>query len=209
MGDAGIEMHGLRSAVESAVMAADQPEAVPEQLALLPLRQTESAAGSGNPAAPHRGVGRPQGSKNKRAQAWADYLLAHYTSPLVGLAEMYSRSVRELAEELGFTNNLGRRAKPEELLEILRLQVAAMKELAPYVHQKMPMAVDVGENGLIHLTINAGSAASAEAVVNGDVLDAAFLDMGSVENQGVSEEIEGNSNAPDSNAASQEVENND
>jgi hypothetical protein len=76
--------------------------------------------------------GRPAGARNKRTQEWVSYILGQYRSPLVVLAETYSRPVAELAAELGC-----------DKLEAFKAQQAAAAALAPYLHQRQPMAVEV------------------------------------------------------------------
>lgn len=118
------------------------------QLELLPLKPAGAlAAGAENLVPSVRGPGRPAGSKNKNTQEWRDYILGRFTSPLIALGDTFTRGVADLAKELGCTK-----------LEAFKLQIQAAKELAPYVHQKMPIAVDAGEGGLIHLTINHAAA---------------------------------------------------
>ena len=81
--------------------------------------------------------------------------------------------------------------------------MAAAKELAPYIHQKMPMAIETGDKGLIHLTINAGSAQNAKDIMDSNVMDVKFLPVegenGSEQNQGFIGQDFQNSNGIDSN----------
>lgn len=72
------------------------------------------------------------GAWKRDTRAWKEFLLRRYRSPLVGLAEVAARPVAQLATELGCTR-----------LEAFRVQMDALKELAPYLHQKMPTAVAV------------------------------------------------------------------
>jgi hypothetical protein len=72
------------------------------------------------------------GAWKRDTRAWKEFLLRRYRSPLVGLAEVAARPVAQLANELGCTR-----------LEAFRVQMDALKELAPYLHQKMPTAVAV------------------------------------------------------------------
>jgi len=89
-----------------------------------------------------RGPGRPKGSRNKRTDEWVDYLLRGRRPPLLVLAETYSRPVDQLAKELSITKG-----------EAFKLQLLAAKELAPYVHQKQPLAVQVDARGVVTLVI--------------------------------------------------------
>lgn len=128
---------GMKTAVEIALEKAATPLVVPaEQLPLLPTSaqraEQESSSAGGT------GVGRPRGSRNRRTSELVGFLLSRYTHPLVGLAETYSRPVGVLAAELGCSK-----------LEAFQLQVTAMKELAPYVAQKLPTMIDFkGELGV-------------------------------------------------------------
>ena len=90
-----------------------------------------------------RGRGRPKGSKNKRTEDWTEYLLNNYRSPLIMFAETYSRPTAALALELRCTFE-----------EAFKIQMDAAKQLAPYVHQKLPQAIEIeGDKGLINLTM--------------------------------------------------------
>ncbi|WP_022729764.1 hypothetical protein [Fodinicurvata sediminis] len=140
---------------------APEPEDQGEQLELLPgplkpADQVAQEAAEAAGAAPdvRRGPGRPPGAKNRRTEAWTEYLLSQYRSPLVVLAETYSRPVADLARELG--------CKKEDAF---RHQIQAAKELAPYVHQKLPVAVQV-EGKVVQLSIVAD--ASGEVTDSGD-----------------------------------------
>ncbi|MDI1227368.1 MAG: hypothetical protein PSY14_06775 [bacterium] len=106
-----------------------------------------------------RGRGRPPGAKNKNTEQWRDYLLSRYSSPLEGLAFTASMDVAELSKSLSCTK-----------LEAFKLQLMAMRELAPYVHQKMPIALEAGAGGLISLVINANAAAAAAGPANAPVV---------------------------------------
>jgi hypothetical protein len=114
--------------VAGAVRAGAEPEPGAEQLGLLPLSPAKDTAG----AAIQNRPGRPPGSRSKRTEQWVDFLLSRYRSPLIGLAEIYSRPLVELAAELKCTP-----------LEAMQMQLAAMDKLAPYLHQKLPQALQV------------------------------------------------------------------
>ena len=75
-------------------------------------------------------VGRPAGSVQRSTAEWQRFMLTRYRSPLVVLAETYSRPLQDLAEELGCTR-----------LEAFELQRKSAVDLAPYLHSKMPIAV--------------------------------------------------------------------
>lgn len=110
-----------------------------------------------------RGRGRPPGSKNKRAEDWADYILTQYRSPLILFAETYSRSIDSLKTELHCT------AK-----EAFMIQMDAATRLAPYIHQKLPQAIEIEtEKGLINLTMVISNAYADVAKARGMTIDQA------------------------------------
>lgn len=203
------EKTGIRTAVAESFRPDDPvPGAVAaEQLPLLPLRQVGGAAAEAEPDPARRGAGRPPGAKNRSTEAWRKFLLSQYPSPLVALAEMYSRSVFDLALELGFASDQpgGRKAKPEELLELVKIQLQCAKELAPYVHQKQPMAIEAGNGGLMQLVINTGTY-SAKQVEEAGVMRVNFIDVESESNQGLSGTENQNSVVADSAGSTQAIE---
>lgn len=76
--------------------------------------------------------GRPAGSVARKTAEWQAFILARYRSPLIVMAETYSRPTRDLAQELGCS-----------VQEAFELQQKAAAELAPYVHSKMPTALQL------------------------------------------------------------------
>ena len=141
-----VDLEGEKAGLKTAITALHDPAAsVPgaidgEQLDMLPF--DKQIAEKNLPL--QRGRGRPPGAKNKNTEQWRDYLLSRYASPLEGLAQTYSLPIDEICKMLSCTK-----------LDAFKLQILAMKELAPYVHQKMPLALDAGDKGLISLFINA------------------------------------------------------
>ena len=140
-----------------------------EQLSLMPSEAVKADIVEGTEE--RAGPGRPRGSKNKRTQDWTDYLLGRYPSPLIFLAEAYSRPVEDLAKELS--------CKKEDAMKI---QVAAAKEVAPYVHQKQPVAVEVSQSGVVQLVLetsseladqvaNAGQSGDGAVVIEGEIVE--------------------------------------
>lgn len=110
--------------------------------------------------------GRPKGARNRSTEEWRRYLLSRYQSPLVGLAEIWSRSPADLARELGLYKFhegelvLARRLNPdgseafntdgEPLFdpvlatgEAAAMQLQARVAALPYLHQKLPQAIEV------------------------------------------------------------------
>jgi len=101
-------MQDQKAGIQTAIDDLGGPGAPPgDDAEQLPLLDDHQAADQGpNPGgvpAPS-GKGRPPGSKNKRTEEWTEFLLARYTSPLEGLAEISVMSIEEckdLAIQLG------------------------------------------------------------------------------------------------------------
>jgi hypothetical protein len=87
--------------------------------------------------------GRPPQSRNKRTVEMANYLLSRYTSPLEVLAQIAAAPIEELSASLRCT-----------LLEALQEKRLAAIALKDHLHSKMPVAVDVTNRKVIHLTIH-------------------------------------------------------
>ncbi|WP_299085159.1 hypothetical protein [uncultured Ruegeria sp.] len=93
-----------------------------------------------------RGRGRPPGAKNRSTDEWARFLLTRYRSPLIGMAEIAQASPEDLQVELGG-------AEQCSLVDALRIIQQAQRDLAPYLHQKQPTAIDTGGRGLFQVII--------------------------------------------------------
>lgn len=195
------DKRGLKAAVNelmdgaaAAVDAADDA-----QMDLLPL--TRMAADRGIAVAGPRRAGRPAGARNRSTQEWRQFLLTMHASPLQAMMQAYSMPTDELAKLLSCTKH-----------EAFKLQMQCAKECAPYLHQKQPLAIDTGDQGLINLTINLGQQgqvvdAKAVEALAVEVLNT--VDQESEENQMFSaDEIE-NSNGLTSNGLGYDDENAD
>lgn len=103
-------------------------------------------------APPKRGPGRPIGSKSRTTLQLSRFLQAKgYRDPAEFLAAIVSMDLPALATELNLAEG-GR-------FEALKLQIAAAKELMPYFHQRMPLAVErIGDNHRPLFIINDGPA---------------------------------------------------
>jgi hypothetical protein len=133
---------GLNAAMEATkdlVRAGDGPGFEGEQL---PLLEPEAIAPEEAERRRAGIVGRPPGSRNKRTQQWVDFILANFESPLITLAKIYTSDTAALARKLACT-----------LEDALRIKISAAKELAPYLHQKQPIAVQVSSAGTVTLVI--------------------------------------------------------
>lgn len=167
---------GLQAAVE-AVGVGEPPTVAAHQLPLIASAAAEHDEALPS-AAERRGPGRPPGARNRRTEEWVDYVLGQYRSPLVVLAEIYSRPIAQLVTEIGCTRE-----------DALKIQIQAARELAPYVHQKRPLAVNVNASGVIQLVLETPSSAplrdGAGPEFDAKIIDHATLGQGE-ENQGLS-----------------------
>lgn len=196
------EKAGIQTAVAD-LHDPNQPPIMPaEQLPLLPISEVgrEIAADNGeNP----RGVGRPKGAKNRSTKEWTEYVLGQYRSPLIVLAETYSRSIADLAVDLGYDLKT---ITPAQRKELLQLQLQCARELAPYVHQKQPMAIEAGESGLVTLVIG-GMPGQTPVGVNDPLAGMQIIDVTATINQQVSGEFSRESNETQSNESAIAEEN--
>lgn len=133
-----------------------------EQLALLPEKEAKTLKNGLRAPCVHRGGGkggRPKGAANRSTQEWTRYLAGKYGSPLEGLCDLYGRDIRELAQELELYRRdhlgnpmLDREGNPQlNLVEAFKLQQNAMMAALPFMHSKMPQAIQVQnkERGLL------------------------------------------------------------
>ena len=135
---------GLRAALESVAALIKSPGS--EAGAQLPLIPSAGAADPGpvEPVEEKRGPGRPAGALNVATKAWRDHLLSRYPSPLQVLAEIMARPVAALAVELRCS-----------MYEAFEAQMKCAALLAPYLHSKMPVAVEIEAAGLPVLAFSA------------------------------------------------------
>lgn len=157
MPDEKEEKTGISAAVDSALDAAgdDGPGWSGKQLSLLPsaaLVDADLPDGEKRPEAGKRGKGRPPGAANKSTMDWAKYIGAHYTNPLIFLAECMNRPAKDLAKELGCT-----------LEKAFSFQMAAATKLTEFTNQKMPTTLDLGVDGDLSLIIQTGHQAATPA----------------------------------------------
>lgn len=137
-----------------------------------------------------RGRGRPVGSRNRSTQDWSRFILSRYRSPLIGLAEIASATPAELQAALGGPPRPpvaeGAGAEGDggggiSLQACLSLIMQAQASLAPYLHQKQPLAIDAGGVGMMTIIIQKGEAAISEGVRIVPIDDAEEVE----ENQGL------------------------
>lgn len=142
-------MIGDQTAVALVLAAQDNEpdeELETRQLDLLGLPTTPKLRKLREETAPEpKGPGRPAGARNKRTLEMARFLLSRYTSPLEVLAQIATARVDELSASLGCTSTVALQEK--------RLAAIA---LLPYLHQKMPVSVDLTNRQEVYLTIHEG-----------------------------------------------------
>jgi hypothetical protein len=103
-----------------------------------------------------RAAGRPPGALNIATKQWQEYLLANFTSPLIGAARVMMMDPFALAKALG--------CEPLEAFD--RIQ-KAREFVARYVHQELPKAVEIEGKGQVHLVIGTLGAGEALADLGG------------------------------------------
>jgi hypothetical protein len=95
-----------------------------------------------------RAPGRPLGARNRSTEAWREYLLSRYRSPLVSCLEIAAKTPRQLAEEWGLYERVGAGEFAQDRLatgEAAKLILEALKVVAPYLHGKVPLEIKVPE----------------------------------------------------------------
>jgi len=183
-----IEVDRAKEGLKTAIAQVHNPADLPpdsenaEQLVFFP-EMPLPVDSSGRLGGGARGRGRPAGAKNKNTEAWREFLLQTGRSPLEVLQQTFSMSLQKLGVALGKKGDL----TFDQAVELYKLQLMAAKELAPYIHSKMPTEIiDNGDRGLIQLVINQGQAV---AQVGADAIPQAikFLNSQDEENQLVSD----------------------
>lgn len=139
------------------------------------------------PSTAGRRRGRPRGSKNRRTEATAAWLLQQHRHPLSVMAEAYSMTPAQLAERIGL-----RKVQPtttaadgtevpdgdpywpnDVLLDILKLQMRMAETVSQYVAQRLPQAVQVDASAAFTVQFGGVSlpARGASAGNSGDVIE--------------------------------------
>jgi len=168
--------------------------------------------------------GRPKGARNRSTEEWRSFVLSKYRSPLVFLAEMWSRTPAQLAAELGLykfhegklvtapiIDAEGRVMRDEEGHELRQPvlatgEAAAMQQAAaiaalPYLHQKQPLAIETKSETRGLLLLGAYDTGGDQAAGDGAVPFAPI-----VENQQVTDVEAEKSHAPQSHDAPNPLE---
>jgi hypothetical protein len=151
---------GKRSVMRDAIAAAgaEHRELVKpaEQLELMavPTRFTGARADALQLALRHRhGAGRPPGAQNLGTKEFREYLLGRGVSPLQQMMQWAMHTPTSLAAELQCSR-----------IEAMKLLKDLWGELAPYLHQRMPLAVEVDQRTAGVLILGHISADQAAAI---------------------------------------------
>lgn len=115
--------------------------------------------------------GRPKGSRNRRSDDFAKYLLGFGQHPAVTMMQIQS-SDPEVLVERSKTIDLPKRRMSYADAQALRIRCA--EALLPYLESKKPVAVDMTFTGVADLFIE-GVTHTAEEIA--DVIDAEFLPL--------------------------------
>jgi hypothetical protein len=119
---------------------------------------------------PKRGPGRPPGSVSRTTLQLQRLLMAKgYRDPAEFLAAIVSMDARDLARELSEPMKVGDvTVLATSLGAAVELQVKAAKELMPYFHQKMPIAVEhTGDGARPLIIIRDGETVRIQQTVDG------------------------------------------
>ena len=122
--------------------------------------------------AARRKAGRPPGSRNKRQEDAARHVIEVFGDPLVHLVAIATMDVDELVARAGCS-----------AFEAIQEKRLAAIGVLPYLHSRKPLAVDVSNRRIVHLTVLAGDAAGTPGVTLGATADTLPI----VEFQAVSE----------------------
>lgn len=133
------------------------------------------------------GPGRPKGSKNRRTEAVAAWLLQQHRHPLAVMMEAYSMAPEELCARIGLRREVEATTAADGtktftptdhyandvLLEVVKLQLRMAEAVAPYVAQKLPQAVQVDARAGLSVVFAGVSlpARGGSAGVSGEVIE--------------------------------------
>lgn len=126
-----------------------------------------------------RKSGRPVGSRNRRTEAVAGWLLSQGRHPVLVMMEAYAMAPAELAAKIGLRPTVDAEEKGgpkvwsnDVLLEVYKLQLRMAEAAAPYVAQKLPQALTVDGAAALHVSFAGVSlAARGGALQGGEVIE--------------------------------------
>lgn len=101
-----------------------------------------------------RGRGRPRGSLNRKTETLQRYYQArNFKDPISFLGDLVSANPLELLAWLKKHNPAGE----HNLLDVIKLQKSAAVDVAPYLHGKMPVSLDIKDDRLPMLIMDLGT----------------------------------------------------
>lgn len=191
---------GVKAALDGAVEQLPEAEGFVQAALFDDLDATETGAldaasplaGAITPA--KRSRGRPLGSRNRRTDAVAQWLLSFNRHPVQVMMEAYAMPPAELAARIGLRRSVhtitetttapdgkvtvvkreveGEGYDNEVLLDLLKLQLRMAEAAAPYVAQKLPQAVQLDARAGLTLQFGGVSfPARGEVSGNSDAID--------------------------------------
>lgn len=96
------------------------------------------------------GPGRPPGAGNRATREWVRHLIEKHGSPLERLLEIAAMDPETLREQLRC-----------DRLEVFDRQMTALKEALPYLHQRLPQAIQIEGAPLMAVQIAVSGAIAA------------------------------------------------
>lgn len=133
----------------------------------LPL---EPEGGQGSEAGGKRGPGRPKGSPNRKTVAFEKLYAAHgFKDPLLVMGKFITMDPLDLQawliEHEMAEQPMGKGTRPAlaQLIDIIKEQHKVAGELAPYLHGKKPVEIQIIDERLPALIIDLGTDQLAEA----------------------------------------------
>lgn len=155
-------MSGGENADLIGLQPAAEAEEEAEQLAL--LDELDGGLASAFPRAARAGPGRPKGSINRKTMTLTAYYRARgFRDPIAAQAEFVSADPVALRD--WFREHRAAGDDGPTLFEVVQLQMKVADQLAPYLHGKQPIKVEVDDGRLPVLIIDLGGGAMLSAPV--------------------------------------------
>jgi hypothetical protein len=172
---------GVVDAMRGELEAAGEPVLQPSLFPASQVASLPAAPGDRRDALTKRGAGRPAGARNRRTDAFRDYVLrlSGGEHPVEGLIEAYQRPVHILAEELGCSR-----------LDAFKAQQDARRVVLEYVEGKMPVSVNLTHQHAIPIifegfdVVPGGPAVESEYIQEFSSEENGKLEQGKLEHEG-------------------------
>ena len=161
-------------------------------------QQAAKKAGAGEGmTAERRKAGRPRGSLNRKTQDFTEFYQARgYKDPLEAMAEFITADPVEL--HAWFQKHEPDKKKRPSVWAIIGERNTLASQLAPYLHGKKPLLLDMGDGPLPHITIElrtnqldeAAMLIRRNALSLGDLIEGDVPEENSSENKELEDEPE-------------------